>query len=312
MVRRRVLYGSLMIAGMTALMAVDAFLSRASATGPLAVLGQGGLTALVMGLIALGGAVEMCRLARRAGHRPTTGWCLVMVALFMLAPWLASPQGRAAVSRVSPALHHLAGLGGHLPWIAIVGVGIILVLRQRTEGSTASMAVSLLVVFYTGCLASYAVNIRCWLPGSEGAWLLLATLAVIKISDISAYFTGLAFGKTPLIPKVSPKKTWEGTIGGVLGSGLAGVLLVGLLVPALCPQGTIAELRLMQAFVFGIVMSVAGQFGDLVESLFKRDCGAKDSAKLVPDFGGILDLIDSPLFALPVAWALLRWWTQAA
>jgi phosphatidate cytidylyltransferase len=135
---------------------------------------------------------------------------------------------------------------------------------------------------------------------------------VIKVSDISAYFTGLAFGKTSLIPKVSPKKTWEGTIGGVLGSGLAGVLLVGLLVPALCPQGMIAELRLMQTFVFGLVMSAAGQFGDLVESLFKRDSGAKDSARLVPDFGGILDLIDSPLFALPAAWALLRWWTQAA
>jgi phosphatidate cytidylyltransferase len=72
----------------------------------------------------------------------------------------------------------------------------------------------------------------------------------------------------------------------------------------------LARLTLPQAFVFGIVMAIVGQLGDLTESLFKRDCGAKDSAKLVPAFGGILDLIDSPLMAVPVAYWLLRWWLE--
>lgn len=311
MVRQRVFYGSILLIGLVVLMIADAWLSRPAqgAQCPLrAVLGFGGLTAFGFALVVLGGAVELCRICRQAGYQPALAWSLLMVVLFMVAPWLSSPHGWVALSQAGTRFTALSQIEGILPWIALLGTALILVARQRTNGAIGAFGTGLLVVFYLGGLSSYCVRLRCWWPGPEGAWLTLAILFIIKVTDIGAYFTGIALGKTPLIPRVSPKKTWEGLIGGVAAAAAVSYAAMGWLLPVYGGCAALRVLSIPQVIVFGIVMAVIGQAGDLVESLFKRDGGVKDSAHLVPTFGGVLDVIDSPILAVPVAYWLLRWW----
>ncbi len=314
MVRQRVFYGSLLMAGLVSLTVADAWLS-APCTGPACPmrtgLGFGGLTTIGFALVVIAGAGELCRFCDKAGHRPAVGWGLVMVACMMLAPWLNSATPRIGYGAYGGGWVAPNVLEPPLPWIAILGTAVILVGRQRTEGAIASFATTLLIIFYLGYLGSYCVRLRCAWSGPEGAWIVLATLVIIKVTDIGAYFTGIAIGKTPLIPKVSPKKTWEGILGGVAASAAISGVLMWWVLPQWGGCDSLKGLSFPQAIVFGIVMAIVGQLGDLAESLFKRDAGAKDSARLVPTFGGVLDIIDSPLLAVPVAYWLLRWWWLA-
>jgi len=116
----------------------------------------------------------------------------------------------------------------------------------------------------------------------------------VKFTDIGAFFGGRAFGKTKLIPWLSPGKTWEGLIFGLLTAGIIGAVSARWL-PNVHP---------IKGFGFGVIIGGIGQLGDLLESLMKRDAEVKDSGKLVPGFGGILDIIDSPLVAAPFAYLL--------
>lgn len=121
-------------------------------------------------------------------------------------------------------------------------------------------------------------------------WLTVA-MATAFLSDTVAYFVGRAFGKHPLYPAVSPKKTIEGAIGGLFGGVLA---LVGMGRMWLLP-----ELQWVDAVILGLVGSIFGQSGDLVESMLKRSCGVKDSGTVLPGHGGILDRVDALLFVAP-------------
>lgn len=311
MVWQRILYGSLMLVGLVVLVAADGWLSRPDldAVAIADILGHGGLTTVVFGLIALLGAAEFCRLARQAGHHPSLPWILATVGLMVASPWLAAPAIAPRLAPLGTLGAVLARLDAALPAFALLGTGGLMVRRQRTAGAVADFAVNLAVIFYIGFLGSFAVRLRCWPPGALGAWVLLATLLVVKVTDIGAYFAGLSFGRRLLIPKISPKKTWEGLFGGLVAASISSACLFRVAVPITWEDGTQAWLTAPQAVVFGLVMAVVGQLGDLVESVFKRDSGVKDSSKLIPTFGGILDLIDSPLACLPVAYGLLRWWT---
>ena len=122
-------------------------------------------------------------------------------------------------------------------------------------------------------------------------------LAAVKFADVGAYFTGSAIGRHKLIRWLSPHKSWQGLIGGLAAA--AGVSL--LIVAALKIDG----IHLWQAAVFGVVVGLAGLFGDLCESLLKRSANMKDSGSAVPGFGGVLDILDSPLLAAPIAYLLL-------
>jgi phosphatidate cytidylyltransferase len=127
--------------------------------------------------------------------------------------------------------------------------------------------------------------------GGLGPRLLLFALVIIWASDTVAYFVGRAIGKHPFAPDLSPKKTWEGAIAGLLGSLLVAVIFAKWL-PATLPQ-----LLLMAG-----IGNVAGQIGDLLESAYKRSAGVKDSGGLLPGHGGMLDRIDALILAIPVVW----------
>ena len=132
------------------------------------------------------------------------------------------------------------------------------------------------------------------LPGGKS--LLFYLLFVISFSDIFAYFGGKKFGKSMLAPSISPKKTWEGSFFGVVGGGLVGAVF--------------GEIVMSMFWVYGMllamVLAVVGQFGDLIESMIKRLCNVKDSGKILPGHGGILDRIDGHMLAAPVFYYLLK------
>jgi phosphatidate cytidylyltransferase len=174
--------------------------------------------------------------------------------------------------------------------------------RRQTQEAITHMAGTLLATLYLGGLAWFLVALRVkhsyhqdGLPRFVGStWVVLMILLVVKFTDIGAYFGGRALGRHKLIPWLSPGKTWEGLICGMFVAGLVGI--------ACAPR--VANLSLTKAFVFGVIIGGVGQVGDLLESLMKRDADVKDSGRLIPGFGGILDVIDSPLLAAPFAYLL--------
>lgn len=155
--------------------------------------------------------------------------------------------------------------------------------RRRIAGTAA------LLSFYT---IGFGLMGRLFLQA--GAWIVLAVLALCWIGDSAAYFTGVAFGKHKLMPRVSPKKSWEGFYGGLIGS-TAGSVLVGHL----------GGLPFVPLLVLGFAGGIAGVLGDLFESALKRDAGVKDSSGLLLGHGGILDRFDSAAAVAPVALVVL-------
>ena len=130
----------------------------------------------------------------------------------------------------------------------------------------------------------------------DGTALLFFLLFVISFSDIFAYFGGKRFGKSMLAPTISPKKTWEGCFFGVVGGGFVGAVF--------------GEITMSMFWLYGMllamVLAIVGQFGDLIESKIKRLCNVKDSGKILPGHGGILDRIDGHMLAAPVFYYLLK------
>lgn len=145
---------------------------------------------------------------------------------------------------------------------------------------------------------SFVFEIRFALVPGRGAWLLIAFLAMQWVGDTFAFLAGSAFGRHKLRPLLSPKKSVEGTIGGLIGSAAVGAVLALAVFPG----------RPWWPFVvLGFFMGAFGQLGDLLESQFKRAFGVKDSSRLIPGHGGLLDRMDSLLLTAPLFYLGLRW-----
>ena len=187
------------------------------------------------------------------------------------------------------------GAGGLMLLLAALVWMIFLeqMIARRTADAVRTIACTILTVMYLGIGGAMILQIR--LAGSNGLVKLVMFLAVVKSADIGAYFTGSAIGRHKLIPWLSPGKSWEGLIGGLAVSAGVSILIAHF--------GGIG-IAVWQAALFGVVIGLAGQFGDLCESLFKRSVSLKDSSSMAPEFGGILDIIDSPLLAAPAAFAM--------
>jgi len=139
-----------------------------------------------------------------------------------------------------------------------------------------------------------------------GMTALLSVIIIVKVSDSGAYTVGRTFGKHKMAPRLSPGKTIEGAIGGVITACLTSWLVFQFLVPVLVDEPG-SPTRLLATIVYGLIVAIAGMLGDLAESLIKRDCEQKDSSRWLPGLGGVLDVLDSVLAAAPAAfvcWAV--------
>ncbi len=176
------------------------------------------------------------------------------------------------------------------------------VFRREMSQSLAHMAITVFGIMYVGWLGSHLVLLR-QLPGTMamestvGGRLVLLTALLTWATDTSAYLFGVSIGRHKLIPRISPNKTVEGAVGGLLGAAVVGWLLTKGMVPFITP---------MAGIFLGLAVGVMAQLGDLVESLIKRDVGIKDTAELIPGHGGVLDRFDSMLFTAPVVYYYFR------
>ncbi len=321
----RLVYGSLAVLGLLTAVAADAFLADTSETrGVFASLFRHGSVIPVLFTVVMVAAVfELRTLLARLGRRPSAGFAAVVCAVLMLSPWLAAGEWLGT----SPT--DVEGVQWQLVWIVfgLLGTFAWHVRRGVHDGAVADMSATLFVIVYLGLLPSFAVQLRSDVNHvfpATGAWTLLIVLAIAFSADIGALYVGSAIGRRKLAPSISPGKTVEGYLGGVASSvAVACAFWAISLIPepteaanieatstrlailANMATGAVGQLSLVQTILFGTALSVATQLGDLFESLLKRVAQVKDSSKVMPGMGGILDVVDGVIFAVPVAWLLL-------
>ena len=295
MLRWRFILGTLFIAALIGLCWLDYHAARPGAfLLPLATL------------LSLAGAGELLAMFGKRGHDPSPsvvyGGTLVAVLLAGAPVYLPHSWSNSATV-------------GRLGWLALglaAGFAMAVVAelkRYESPGrSITNLALSCLAILYVGGPVGFMVQLRLldggpW--GNDGQWGMLALvslIATVKMSDSGQYTFGRLFGRHKLAPAVSPGKTREGALGGILFAiGTAWLVFARSSKSTFTPEDAVA------ITVFAVAVAIAGMVGDLAESMLKRDAGVKDSSNWMPGFGGVLDLLDSLLGAAPVAylfWAL--------
>jgi phosphatidate cytidylyltransferase len=275
----------------------------------IVVYGGAPLAALLAITAALG-ARELFRIANGSGLTPLDGVGVALagiVPLLVHAFYLGLYQPEASIGVVS-----LAAL------VVLVLLALAIWMRGVAGRPLGAVATTVFGVVYTGGMLSYGYAIRnhqyafapsAWHLGGwaipSGGLLLLLPLLVTWASDIGAYGFGRSFGRHKLIPSVSPGKTVEGAVGGLIAS----MLVAWAYTHWIMRPATQLDIRWppIGVLAFGALISVAAQIGDLAESLLKREAGVKDSSHLLPGHGGILDRFDSLLFVMPVSYVVLSW-----
>lgn len=163
-----------------------------------------------------------------------------------------------------------------------------------------TMAVTFFGLVYVAWLCNFATRINFATP--NGRFWVMYLVVVTKFTDIGAYLIGTMFGRHKMTPRISPKKSWEGTVGGIVFAVGSSLLCMHLLRDKLVPEG----LHVVHAVLLGLLLGSAAIVGDLAESLIKREADVKDSSTWLPGHGGALDLIDSLLFTAPVLYVYMR------
>lgn len=250
---------------------------------------------MIMLFLAGSGLWEFYDMARRIGLVCFKGWGIFGGLLLMCATFLYLSGVLSVELRPAEANDFETG------FLILFVLGLCIrqfVSRSNTKGILA-IAVTLWGLMYVPWLLNFIQKINFY-PGFEGRYYVLYFILVTKFSDLGAYVTGSLFGKHKMIPRISPGKTWEGFVGAVIISTAVSLAYAKIAGPHLRGMTTI------HAIVLGIVLSTAAVVGDLIESIFKREAGLKDSGKLFPGIGGILDLMDSLLFNAPLMYLYLR------
>jgi len=287
--RNRLTYGPMMLAGLFALLWLDWFVqSRTRQIDPTLPAGIGGVGIVVLLLIILPLAtIELATLFAAERVRPyrfisMAGSGMLVLHAFATQFDVFKPIATSTLAFIVVFVMLFAALQRAL-------------LKQTQEAIT-HMAGTVLATLYLGGLGWFLMALR--VKRSDNftgtTMVILMILLVVKFTDIGAYFGGRALGRHKLIPWLSPGKTWEGLFFGMMTAGLVGM--------ACAPR--VSNLTWAKGFIFGAIIGGVGQVGDLLESLMKRDAEVKDSGRLIPGFGGILDVIDSPLLAAPFAYLL--------
>jgi phosphatidate cytidylyltransferase len=233
-------------------------------------------------------------------ERPHAWVCYAAVMVLVAVNWLVP-----LASALAPGGSQV---GDPWYWISSVFAAVVLVVFlvemaafEAPGASVTRLSLTIWIAAYLGLLPCFLIQLR-WLDESSMPGRAVMALAVAifvpKICDMGAYFLGRFLGRHPMTPRLSPKKTWEGAGGGLLAA-----VLLALALHAWVP---VARGGWLSAVRLGLALGLAGMLGDLAESLIKRDRGQKDASQVVPGFGGILDVVDSIVFAAPVAY----WWLK--
>ncbi|MCC8245667.1 phosphatidate cytidylyltransferase [Saccharothrix luteola] len=234
---------------------------------------------LFVGVVAVAVAVSTYELAgalkRGAGIRVAL---LPVLVGGQAVVWLAWPQERAGVLSA---------------FVVTILVCLLWRLKDGADGYLRDVTASIFTVAYVAVFASFAVML---VVPDDGVFRVLAFLIGVVLSDTGGYVAGVLFGKHPMAPTISPKKSWEGFAGSMVAGMVGGALTVGLMLDGQWWQGVL----------FGAALVVTATAGDLVESLIKRDLGIKDMGTLLPGHGGLMDRMDSLLPSAVVAWLLLH------
>jgi phosphatidate cytidylyltransferase len=284
MLKYRLILGVLMAVAFVGLVLLDGWLDG-SLTPAIGQGGhvQGAIFTVLICLLMVPSHLELAAMAAAKGLKIAT--CITIPGSILLATTVYWPPH------------------GDLDWgayavLVVAATFFGLVLRQvLSDGITGTMVgagVGLLALTYVGVLGAFSVLLRVHF----GVWPLLMYVCVVKAADIGAFTVGSLLGSHKLVPRISPGKTWEGLAGGIVLGALVAM-------PFGRPCG-ILDIR--WAMAFGIVFAVIGQLGDLAESILKRDAQVKDASDRVPGFGGVLDVLDSPLAAAPFAYVFFVWW----
>ncbi len=297
--RQRLLFGPVLIAMLVGLLWLDGWLvGRGMPAGVARLLGHtdgvgnwpaGTIVLPIMLALSIWGARELAAILKDEGvvaSRRVLGLAAAsgMLASSIVPAVLPGDVAAACVSTVAAL---------------VLAVSLLYYSKDRDpRGIITAVGGVMLGFVYLGLLFGFVLAIR----RGHSPWVLLWILATTKACDIGAYFTGKAIGRHKLIPWLSPGKTWEGLGGGIALA--AGVGAIGLW---LLREHDGATVEIWHGLVVGAACAVVGQLGDLVMSLFKRDAGIKDSGHTLPGFGGILDVLDSPLLVAPIAF----WWLKA-
>ncbi|MEA2707833.1 MAG: phosphatidate cytidylyltransferase [Phycisphaerales bacterium] len=295
--RNRLTYGPIMLAGLFALLWLDHAAQRWTAPWMQQRFG------IAEGVGGIGLMILLAMLMPLATHE-----LAILFTAEQIRPYrLISAAGSSALmihaflTQFPPFQKIAASSFAFIIVFIMLGSALRRAWKKQTQQAILKMAGTVLSTLYLGGLAWFlmALRVKQSSPGDPGGfhgttWTILSILLMVKFTDIGAYFGGRAFGRRKLILWLSPGKTWEGLFFGLLTAGIVG---------AACAPG-LPNVPWWKGFIFGVIIGGIGQLGDLLESLMKRDAEVKDSGKLVPGFGGILDIIDSPLVAAPFAYLL--------
>jgi phosphatidate cytidylyltransferase len=261
----------------------------------------------LLSILALGAAaMELAGLLGAAGTPPSLNTVLGGVAALIVANWLPHVTDALTGSgQVAPVRYEPVEPISVLSWPLLTFAGVLMVsfviqsVQFVTPGRTMGrIAGTTLAIAYVGLLGSFIVQMR-WLDGPyHGVMPLVFLIATAKGADTGAYTLGRLAGRHKLWPRLSPNKTIEGAIGGMVFAVAASLMVAAvsryvLGIPTLDGARTVA---------FGLLVGVLAQLGDLMESMIKRDCQRKDASSAVPGYGGVLDVLDSLLFSGPVAY----------
>ena len=230
---------------------------------------------MILGAAAVLACDEFLNMARSAGLDASRWLPLVLTGVVLAASWVWGTTGLAVSSIVTLLALATVRLAHH----------------ASPAGSLGAVAAESFAVLYLGATAACLGWLRLWPVESQGTRLVLFFLACIWVGDSGAYYVGRTFGRHPMSPRISPKKTLEGLAGGIVTTCAAAALAANILGLGLSP---------IHVAALATILAVAAPLGDLVESQFKRDSGVKDSSALLPGHGGLLDRTDSLFFSAPL------------
>jgi phosphatidate cytidylyltransferase len=264
--------------------------------------------AFVAGVVALLAIHELLKLAEGYNIRPLYLPTYIFAGLFFLLIAI-SPGPTPALST--------SGFAFIAVCAAMLAPFIFLAIAMRRDELSSAFAAAMVSAFALVYIALPMASLAQLREQWQGSFFLLYLLLLVWAGDIFAYFVGKALGTHRMSPRVSPKKTWEGAIASVIASVAVGMLMAHYAVPISrtllnarlieLRDGVFTELPLLPIVLLSILLNIAAQLGDLVESLIKRGAGAKDSGAILPGHGGMFDRIDALLFAAPVLWAYMAW-----